>query len=465
MRLLRKPRKAAAVLSVPHKERRIPSPVSGLAPASFARFSRLLSLMVLAALLVSAQESVKQRTDRIRQLGKTDSQAMPLLADYLKDPDPQIRLETVKAMVRIGGASSLDPLVQATHDNDSDVDILATDGLVNFYLPGYVPRGVLTAPITRSFRQMKSFVSSRNDQVVTPDITVRPSVGQAIADEVAHGSALDVRANAARAAGILRINAALPTLEDALRTKDTGLILESLVALQKLRDPSAGPSVSFLARDLDDKVQATALETIGDLKSLDSAPQVRNAVSNARNKNIRRAALTALAMLGIAGDRPMFLQYASDKDDQLRAAALEGLGRIREPEDTPLLQAAYNEANADWRIHLAAAYALVSEGDVNTSDIGPLRYLIQNLDLGSSKASVASAYLSELCRRDDVVASVGKVIGDSTSDQKIALCSILASSHNPGALPILTNLTRDSDSQVALAAVKAQRFAQSGSTR
>jgi HEAT repeat protein len=331
---------------------------------------------------------------------------------------------------------------------------------VNFYLPGYVPKGTLTAPITRSFRQVKSFVSSRNDQVIPPDITIRPSVGEAIADQIAHGPAIDVRANAARAAGILRDHAALPALEQALRTKDTGLILESLVALQKLRDPSAGPSVSFLARDLDDKVQLTALETIGDLRSLDSAPQVRDAVRNARNKNIRRAALTALAMLGIPGDRQLFLQYTSDKDEQLRASALEGIGRIREPEDTPLLQSAFNEPNADWRVHLAAAYGLVSEGDVNTSDTGALRFLIQNLDLGGSKGSTANAYLTELARRPEVITAIGKMINDATTDQKVALCNVIAASHDPAALPILSNLTRDPDSQVALAAVKAQRVAQ-----
>lgn len=420
----------------------------------------LSAVTAMSCSLMYAQDSVKQRTERIRQLGKSDSQAIPLLAEYLKDPDPQIRLEAVKAMVRIGGPQSLDPLTTATHDNDGDVDEFATDGLVNFYLPGYVARGALTGPITRSFRQVKSFVSNRNDQVIAPDITVRPSVNAAIADEIAHGPALDVRANAARAAGILRNEAALPALEDGLRSKDTGLILESLVALQKLRDPAAGPSVSFLARDLDDKVQTTALETIGDLHSLDSAPQVRYALSNARNKNIRRAALSALAMLAIPGDRTLFQQYATDPDPQLRAAALEGLGRIREPEDTPLVTSAYNEQGADWRVHLAAAYGMVSEGNVSTDDVGPLRFLVQSLDLGGSKGSAASAYLSELCRRDDVVNAIAKIIPESSSDQKLALCGILGSSHNPTALPVLVNLTRDPDSQVALAAMKAQRVAQ-----
>ncbi len=74
---------------------------------------------------------------------------------------------------------------------------------------------------------------------------------------------MDSRANAARAVGILRGRQAVPDLEEALRSKDTQLIYESLVALEKIRDPSAGPSVAFLLHDLNEKVQLTAIEATG----------------------------------------------------------------------------------------------------------------------------------------------------------------------------------------------------------
>ncbi len=290
-------------------------------------------------------------------------------------------------------------------------------------------------------------------------MTIRPEVASALSDEIIHSASMDARANAARAAGILRDRAALPSLEQALRSKDTDLILESLVALQKIGDPSAGPSVSFLARDLDDRVQSTALETIGDLRSLQSAPDVRSAVNNARNAKIRRAALAALAMLGIPGDRALFQQYASDSDPALRAAAIEGLGRIREPDDYPVLEAAYNEANADWRVHLAAAFALVNEGKVDTADFSPLRYLMENLDT-KAHASVAQAYMTELCRRADVRKALFPIVPEATPDQKIALCNSFAASHDEDVIPVLTALSSDSNSDVALAAGRGLRTVQ-----
>ncbi len=424
---------------------------------------RLIAGVILLSLLSFGQNEDRynsnQRVLRIRELGKKDAQAIPALAQYLSDPNRDIRVETVKAIVKIDTASSLEPLIKAAHDNDAEVQIRAIDGITNYYVPGYVAKGGLTGPLTRGVRQVKSFFSSRNDQVIDPDITVRADVSQALADVIQGGASIDSRANAARAAGILRAQPAVPALVAALRSKDSQLIFESLVALQKIHDPSAGPGVAFLAQDLDDRVQATDLETIGVLRSLSSAPDVRLALSNARNVRIRRAALEALAMLGIPGDRPTFQQYAKDSDADLRAAALEGLGRIREPDDYPTLDEAFNEKDADWKVHLAAAFALVDEGKVDTSEFSPLRYLFENLDV-KAHASTASAYLAELVRRDDVRTALFPLLAEATKDQKLALCSVFSASQSEDVVPALNTLSKDIDPDVSLAATRALRIVQ-----
>jgi HEAT repeat protein len=210
---------------------------------------------------------------------------------------------------------------------------------------------------------------------------------------------------------------------------------------------------------LDERIQITALETIGVLRSLQSATNVRSALTNAKNIKVRRAALEALAMLGVAGDRSIFQQYAEDKDAELRSAALEGLGRIREPEDYPLIERAYNEGEIDWRIHLAAAFALVNEGKVDTSDFSPLPYLLENLAM-KSRSAVASAYLAELARRDDVRKALMPLISKASRDQKLALCSVLGESGSEDVIPVLTTLSRDIDPDVALAASKALKTLQ-----
>ncbi len=418
---------------------------------------------LLLSLLASAQSedkfNVNQRILRIRNLGKKNATVLPALSPYLADSNLDIRIEAVKAIVRVGGPESLDLLVKAAHDNDAEVQIRATDGIVNVYLPGYVARSGLTGSLSRGVKSMKSFFSSRNDQIVEADVVIRPDAAQVLSDLVGGGASSDSRANAALASGILRDRLAVPVLVQALHAKDSDLIFESLVALQKIQDPGAGSEAAFLTRDLDARIQATALETVTRLRTVSAAPDVRSALQNARDARIRRAALKALATFGVASDRATFLQYARDRDVELRASALEGLGRVREPEDFPLLQQAYDEGEVNWRIHLAAAFAMVNEGKSDVTEFDPLPYLVENLRT-KSHSELASAYLAELVTRDDVRASLNKMMPDMDREQKVALCSAYATAATPEVIPTLDALAKDIDPNVAYAAAKALKAVQ-----
>ena len=68
--------------------------------------------------------------------------AIPKIAPYLRDIDITVRLEAVKALDDIGGPKTVDALVEAARDNDPEIQIRATDGLVNVYLPGYLKTGI-----------------------------------------------------------------------------------------------------------------------------------------------------------------------------------------------------------------------------------------------------------------------------------------------------------------------------------
>jgi HEAT repeat protein len=251
----------------------------------------------------------------------------------------------------------------------------------------------------------------------------------------------------------------VPALENSLHVQDSQLIIESLIALQKIRDPAAGPKVASATHDLDDRVQSTALETVGVLRCLTCEQDVKTALSTARNARIRKAALQTLAMLAIPGDRNTFQQYAHDSDADLRASALEGLGRVRDPEDFPTIEEAYNEKDADWKVHLAAAFAMVDQGKVDTQEFSPLPFLWENLGNGA-RGSVAQTYLDELARRDDVRQALFTMAADSDKDQKVALCAILADSRAEDAIPTLSKLSKDIDSDVSLAASRALRIVQ-----
>jgi len=155
---------------------------------------------------------------------------------------------------------------------------------------------------------------------------------------VANGASTDAQANAARALGILRGREAVPQLVEAAHSKDTDVIYESIVALQKIRDASAGPRISFRLRDLDPKVQIATVEAMGLLLNREAIGDLIDLLNNTRDDRVRRAALTSLAMLPERTE-PRDLRAIPERqgrEDARRGG--EGFGRLRQPGDVPMLE-------------------------------------------------------------------------------------------------------------------------------
>lgn len=411
---------------------------------------------VFTYFVLPAQEDPKLRQRIVKDLGHGGPDSIPKLEPYLKDSDINVRIETVKAIDDIGGPRSLDPLVKALSDSDPEVQMRATDGIVNFYLPGYLKTG-FTASIKRAGTSIKGHFTDTNDQVIDPFVQVRPDVIEALGKTARGGASMDARANAARAIGILRGKAAIPDLVEAIHSNDDPVIYESLVALQKIRDRSAGPRIAFLLRDLKPKIQSTALETIGLLQDSSSIPQVKEALERSSDAKVRRSALTALAMMPDPQTHTVFLSYLNDKDDNMRAAAAEGLARAKDPQDLVTLNRDF-DAETKPKAKLADAFALVNLGRRESTSNAPLYYLVTQLD-SRSYHDVAQAYLIEAARDEATRKALYPYLqqGSATKDQKIGLARVLAASGDRDSVPFLETLSHDSDSEVAQEGLRALR--------
>jgi HEAT repeat protein len=413
---------------------------------------RLLIVAVLCVLRAGASPADTPKD--VRNTAKLGSRAVPQLTEYLSSPDVTVRIEAVKALTEIGGNTVLDPLIKATRDNDAEVQIRATDGLVNFYVPGYVKTG-LASRISRVGTQIKSKFTDTNDQVIDTFIRVRPEVVTALGQLVRGGSSMDSRANAARAVGILRGREAVPELVNALRSKDSGIMYESLIALQKIRDPEAGPRIQFLLRDLDERVQLAAIQTTGVLANRDAVPELLRVFKETRSSKVKRAALQSLAMMPTPQSRPVFVQYLRDKDARTRAEAAEGLGRLRNASDSATVDAVYKDEDKTTA-RLSQAFALVMQGQSQLSEFSPLQYLINTLNSAAYQGE-AFALLTEAARFPEVRALLYHPLEIGTRDEKIYLSRVLAASGDSEAVSHLEKLTRDPDAQVATEALKALR--------
>ena len=416
-----------------------------------------VSLFVFACLLPLNAQDVKPKD--VRDVAKAGASAIPKLQGYLKDQPPDVRAEAVRQLTEVGTAASLDPLIQATQDADPQIQILATDGLVNFYSPGYVKTG-LSGSLHKVGGAIKGKFTDTNDLVIEAYVTVRPDVIAAIGKLVTGGVNSDARANAAHAEGILRAQAAVPELIQAVHSKDTGVIYEALVALQKIRDESAGPQIAFRLRDLDSKVQIAAIQTTGVLRNTVAVPDLIDVLNRARDAKVKREALTAIAMLPLPSSRPLYAQYLhDDKDDRMRAAAAEGYARLRDPADLPTIEKSWTDEKK-IAPRLSLAFALVMLGKTELSEFSPLQFLIDNLN-SAAYNGVAFPFLVELARDSAVRQAIYPALATATKDEKIGLARVLARSGDSGSLAPLQKLSQDSDPDVAQAGLRAVRTLQS----
>jgi HEAT repeat protein len=412
----------------------------------------LPALIFVLAFAATAQQSVRPKD--VRAAAKAGSSAIPKLQEFLNDPSVDVRTEAVRQITEIGPPRSLDPLILATRDNDPEVQILATDGLVNFYLPGYVKNG-LGASLRRAGTSIKGRFTDTNDQVIDPFITVRPDVIAALGKLVTSGGSADVRANGARAAGILRGGAAVAELIDATHSKNSTLIYEALVALEKIRDESAGPRIAFLLHDFDPKVQVAAIEAVGLLRDQQDLPQLIDVLNRTDNIRVKREALESMAMLPAESSRPIYQQYLHDKDEKLRAAAAEGYARLKNPSDLPMLEQAWtDEQRTSPRLSLAFAQAML--GKTELSEFSPLRFLINNLN-SAAYNGIAYPFLVELARDSKVRAALYGPLLSGTRDEKVGLSRVLGRSGDAQSVAELQKLANDPDSNVAQAALTAVR--------
>lgn len=413
-----------------------------------------LAVVLCGSAVVCAQEV---RPKDVREIAKGGSAAIPRLQEFLKNPKTDVRVEAVKQLTEIGTQRSLDPLIQATADNDPEVQVRAANGLVNFYYPGYVQFG-LGGSLKRVGTSIKGKFTDINDQVIDPFVMVRPEVISALGKLARSGGSLPARANAARALGVLRGATAVDDLLEAVHSKDSDVIYEALIALQKIRDETAGPRVAFRLRDLDPKVQVAAIETVGLLQDKSSGPVLADVLHRARDAKVRRAALSALAMLPSANSRAIYAQYLRDKDEKLRAAAAEGYARLREPSDLPMIEKAWQE-EGKTSPRLSLAFAEVMLGKTELSEFSPLQFLINNLN-SAAYSGEAFPFLVELAREDRVRSLLYRPLQTGTKDEKIGLARVLARSGDRQSIPELQKLTNDGDAEIAQEGLRAVRSLQ-----
>ncbi|HWF11317.1 MAG TPA: hypothetical protein VG297_22760, partial [Bryobacteraceae bacterium] len=168
-----------------------------------------------------------------------------------------------------------------------------------------------------------------------------------------------------------------------------------------------------------------------------------------------RAAMYSIAMMPQSQDRDLFLRQLGAKDEKLRAASAEALGRVGNPADEAALEKAW-QGEEKMAPRLAAAFGIVMEGKLDLSEEGAFRYLINTLN-SAANHDIAYAYLSEAARRKPVLDALYGPLDQGTRDEKIYLSRVLSASGDAGSVPHLDKISRDPDRDVAAEGLRALR--------
>jgi len=431
----------------------------------FARGCRLLcwaGVFLLATMALAQVEAERQLQDpdaklrerAARELGERGNPAyVPVLATALQDSDEKVRMAVVKSLIRLDTEASLEPLSLAVRDGIPEIRYLAIDGIVNFYLPGYVDTGFggFFRSVTGSVEALFSDVDA---VVADPDIRLHETVLRTLRQSLTGAPDMRTRVRAARALGILRARQAVPDLIEALYFNNVELAEEILRAFQKIKDTSVGPRIVFLLSFPQEEIKQAAATTLGLLQTESTVPDLRQLFENSRDKKTRLAAFDALAFMPQQQTAPLFVQYLDDREKELRASAVLGLGRLKDPGYLGPLQQ-QRDKERDGRVRLALAFALVANGQLDS-----LEELVSDLTTRTRRGE-ARPYLVELAREEAVREALRPHLYSTNAAIRKNLCQVYAASGDSASISYLEALLRDRDAEVVQEASRAIRILRS----
>jgi HEAT repeat protein len=401
------------------------------------------------------------RAKAARELGKArDVSGLPALAEAVSDPSDKVRREVVLALAQMHQPEVLDALIKATRDNNEEISVLAVQSLVGYYT-GNVPTPGFTGFLKKNWQRAKEHFNPDTTRI-DPGVDVDPKVVAAL--DAALKSTRSIRASceAAKGLGILIARAAVQDLVAAAHSSDETLSLESLNALSKIKDRSAGPQLVDLLDSPDKEIKQQASVAVGILRTSQAEPKLQYIYENDADPKSEEKAMEGLAYLGDKASVPVFTKALGSIDKETRTSAAEGLARARDPKVLPDLEKAYAlEKDAGARLALEFAMSALGKPDY-------LNDLVNQLS-SRTQWDVAQPYLIELARTPGFLPKLYPYLQSPSADVRKRLCTVLMFGGDQTSFDQLDRLSHDPNSDVAAEALQAKsglraRLAAAGTT-
>jgi HEAT repeat protein len=391
----------------------------------------LVTFLFCGALLASAQQATFE--DVVRNL---------------RNPDPKARIAALRQLHEAAYVEAAVPVAAVVNDPIVEIQLEAIAAELSFFLVEDIPA-----------RRRVGFVLEKRAKGQAPEAFDRgplatwprpapPEVVDALLLAVDDDDAR-VRMEAIYAAGVV----ARPPLSDqqgarltkALDHYDPSIRAAAARVIGRLRVKSAADVLIKAINDSSPAVRYASMRALGDLRDERAVQALTEQFKYYGKGEGAWSALDALARIAHQSSVPLFKSRLSDKDEYLRRAAVEGLGRAGDTSEVATIQPlATTEPSAMNRA--AMTFALQKLGQ---------NYVARLADfLGSSRTALqVQEYLLEL--GPTVIPELMPRLKEPDPDVRARVAEVIGALGDQSAVAALDPLTKDRDRSVAEAAANA----------
>jgi HEAT repeat protein len=254
----------------------------------------------------------------IRAAGKTnDKSFIPTLKSILKQ-HPSLRDEILDVLGELGDASSLPLIIAAAEEGAepwpvcSALNHLGTKEALEYL------RKLVSASNDPSMRRLAiNFLSEKRDAALAP-----------VFKDALNDAQLAVRLEAASALQQLDCNDGFSVFVEASKSDDDELRNEAMRGLSQSKDPRAAEHLKASANPSDSETQNQAHLALIDKGGTDALKVLEEVLKGASAENKAQALRRiGLAEASIPGLEAVLIQVLTNKDEEIRSAAISALGQ------------------------------------------------------------------------------------------------------------------------------------------
>ena len=378
----------------------------------------------------------------------------PLVA-RLQSPKPADRIAALRSLLTSGHPDPLAAVAPTLTDPDNGVQLEAIDTLLTLCLAPApspkmakafsAPNGSIAEQVFESVplavlpRQVPPIVVSQL-LAATKDDDVRVRMAAAFALGIFGSPIMGPRSDETERALIADLPMSLrhpdPATREAL-VRSIGRLFEP--PPHASAPPDVADAVVSALNDSDVRVRLWASDTLGWLREQRAAPALSQRLTFYKRGEEAWAALHALSRIGLAENAPLFRQYLTDREEEPRVMAIEGLGRVHDPADVALITESLKNERSP-AVLLAGSFAFYLLGSPTN-----LEALVGGLT-NPATTQQARVYLTELGAQ--AAPSLRAYLQRPDPAVRLGVAEVLGLSGDHDSLGALEAAARDSDAAV-----------------